>query len=408
MDFLNKLTPEQEQFALQIAEQAKTMGVDAKLAVALAYQESRLNPSATGGKGEIGIMQVMPATGKMLGFSTDDLKDPNKNIQAGLTYLKQGLERHKDPVLAAAAYNAGLDHPYFSNPDKNPLPDSTKSYLKGISEIGGFGGGAAEEAPAEAPPAAEPASEEDFQAQKTRMAIDAGGALAGAALGKGLDIASNVGKTGAAIRELPGLLGQSRAPGDSSGAKWLQNWGNIQKPGFSGGVPEAAAQYQKMQPQGKIVSGLAKRGLMTPQPVTPGVPPTPQLSIKGQMPTPTPPGALSQAGSAMGRAAGAVARSPIVSGALGGLSMAEQGQEFYNRYKAGDIPGMMISGTGAAGGALQVTPSPALRAVGMGMSAASPLAMMLYDKIRSEPSPLPATEAELRQAAQPAFIFPRP
>lgn len=404
-EVLNQLTPEQQQFALQIAQQAKAMGVDPKLAVALAYQESRFNPEAKGGKGEIGLMQVMPATGKMLGFSEEDLRNPEANIRAGLTYLKQGMDRYQDPVLAAAGYNAGMDHPYFTDPEKNPLPASTKDYLKSINAIGGFGGQPEEEPAA---PEVTPASEEDFQAQKARIAMDVAGVGAGAALGKGLDIASNVGKTGAAIRELPGLLGQSRAPGDSSGAKWLQNWGNIQKPGFSGGVPEAAAQYQKMQPQGKIVSGLAKRGLMTPQPVTPGMPPTPQLSIKGQMPTPTPPGALSQAGGAMGRAAGAVARSPIVSGALGGLSMAEQGQEFYNRYKAGDIPGMMISGTGAAGGALQVTPSPALRAVGMGMSAASPLAMMLYDKIRSEPSPLPATEAELKRAAQPAFVYPRP
>lgn len=410
-DVLNKLTPEQTQIALQIAQQAKAMGVDPKLAVALAYQESRLNPAATGSKGEIGLMQVMPATGKMLGFSTDDLKDPNKNIEAGLTYLKQGLERHKDPVLAAAAYNAGLDHPYFSNPDKSSLPESTKQYIKSINAIGGFGGAPvreeSEESEAPMPEAVEPASEEDFQAQKARIALDVAGAGAGAVIGKTADVAANIGRTASAIRQLPEMMGRTGAPGTSSGAKWLQNWGNIEKPGFTGGVPEAAAQYQKMQPRGKIMSGLAKRGLITPQPVTPGEMPRPQLSIQGQVPTPTPPGAGRQMAGALGRAVGAVGRSPMISGALGGLSMAESGQEFYNRYKAGDIPGMMISGAGAVGGGMQMMPSPVARVAGMGLSAASPLAMAVYDKLRSE-SPLDATQEELRRAAQPAFMYPRP
>lgn len=262
----------------------------------------------------------------------------------------------------------------------------------------------------QAAPVETQASEQDFQAQKARMAVDILGAGAGAAISKGLDIGASGARGLNALGQLPELL--KNAPqggsGATSGAKWLQNWGGVAKEGFQGGVPEAAAQYNKMKPQGQIMKGLSQRGLVTPQPVQPGVFTGGQLSISGQTPAAPAPGPLSQTGGMAKKALGAVTGSPILSGALGGLSMADSGQEFYERYRQKDIPGMMISGAGAVGGGLQMIPHPASRAIGAGLSAASPLTMYLYDKLRSAPAPAPATPEELQRASKPAFVFPSP
>lgn len=135
----------------------------------------------------------------------------------------------------------------------------------------------------QAAPVENQASEEDFQAQKARMAVDILGAGAGAAISKGLDIGASGVRGFNALGQLPELL--KNAPqggsGATSGAKWLQNWGGMTKEGFQGGVPEAAAQYNKMKPQSQIMKGLAQRGLVTPQPVQPGVFTGGQLSISG-------------------------------------------------------------------------------------------------------------------------------
>ena len=426
-EFLNNLSEEQVQVALEIARKAKQMGIDPKLAVAVAYQESRLNPKTKNGtSGEIGLMQVMPNTAKGMGFSVDDLRDPSKNIEIGLTYLKQGLDKFGDPVAAVAGYNAGHNHPYFSDPQKNALPASTKDYLRSVSSFGAFAEPEAAEGPeaVDAPPqpVETPASETDFMANKARIAADVAGIGAGAALSKGLDVAKNVGDTGAAIRQLPGALAAAKpvAGGPagpvggpaSSGAKWLQNWGGIAKEGFSGGVPEGAAQYNKMKPQGQIMQGLAKKGLITPQPVQPGVFTGGQLSISGQPPAPPapppPPGPLSQAAGAVKQGVGAVLRSPVASGAMGGLSMAESGQEAQKRVQAGDTTGAMIAGTGGLGGAMQMMPSPQLKTIGALISAASPLTLYLRDNLKNQ-TPMPdPTEQEMLGAQHPAFgMYPQ-
>lgn len=416
-EFLNRLSEEQAQVALEIARKAKQMGIDPKLAVALAYQESRLNPNTKNGtSGEIGLMQVKPATAEMMGFSAEDLRNPSKNIEIGLAYLKQGLDKFGDPVAAVAGYNAGHNHPYFSDPEKNALPASTKDYLRDISNMGAFAEPEAQEP--QPLPVESPASEDDFMANKNRIAVDLLGAGAGAVLSKGLDVASNVGKTSEAIRQLPGALAAAKpvAGGPagpvggpaSSGAKWLQNWGGITKEGFSGGVPEAAGQYNKMKPQGQIMQSLAKKGLITPQPVQPGVFTGGQLSISGQ-PTPPPPppqpGALSQATGAIKQGVGAVLRSPLASGAMGGFSMAESGQEAQKRMMEGDTTGATIAGSGAFGGAMQMLPSPQMKVLGAMISAASPLTLYLRDNLQKQtPMPEP-TSKELIEAQKPAFGF---
>ena len=141
LSFYESLSADQKNLANQIAERAKALGIPPEFAVAIAYQESRLNPKVgPGSVGEIGLMQVRPETGKELGFSAQDLRDPNKNIDAGLAYLKKSLElSNGDTRLAAAGYNAGVNHPFFSN-DKAKLPDTTVKYLESLKGFGAFTG----------------------------------------------------------------------------------------------------------------------------------------------------------------------------------------------------------------------------------------------------------------------------
>ena len=88
--------------------------LDYLLMAALGYQESRLDQSARSPVGAIGIMQVMPATGKELNVGDISLLEPN--IHAGVKYIRQMMDANFkdepiDPLNAAlltfASYNAG-------------------------------------------------------------------------------------------------------------------------------------------------------------------------------------------------------------------------------------------------------------------------------------------------------------
>lgn len=89
-------------------QKAGQFGVDPNFVHRIIRQESRWNPSAVSPVGAIGLMQVMPATGRDLGVSNpQSLYDPLVNVTAGVRYLKGLLGRFGDEGLAAAAYNAG-------------------------------------------------------------------------------------------------------------------------------------------------------------------------------------------------------------------------------------------------------------------------------------------------------------
>jgi len=137
--FLNGLSQKQIIYAVKIAQAAEAAGVPPKLAVAIAYQESRLNPNApNGADGEIGGMQVKPNTAKGEGFSLSDIKTPQGNIDAGIAYLKRSWELNKkNPKLTAYGYNRGIDDPMFYGGEANP---SGQDYVTAIAKHGAFNG----------------------------------------------------------------------------------------------------------------------------------------------------------------------------------------------------------------------------------------------------------------------------
>jgi len=83
---------------------AQRYGVPPALALAVVQQESGGHQSAVSNKGASGLMQLMPATARELGV---DPADPLQNIDGGVRYLAQQLNRFGSVPLALAAYNAG-------------------------------------------------------------------------------------------------------------------------------------------------------------------------------------------------------------------------------------------------------------------------------------------------------------
>ena len=96
------------------AAEASQRELDPAWVIAVARQESAMDPLARSRVGALGLMQLMPATGRELARQLQvDLSDhqsltqPELNIRFGSHYLRQMLDRFEHPILATAAYNAG-------------------------------------------------------------------------------------------------------------------------------------------------------------------------------------------------------------------------------------------------------------------------------------------------------------
>ena len=76
------------------------------LVKAVIQAESNYNPDAVSQNGAVGLMQILPSTARAMGVN--DARDPQKNITAGVKYLKMLLTMFNDDErLALAAYNCG-------------------------------------------------------------------------------------------------------------------------------------------------------------------------------------------------------------------------------------------------------------------------------------------------------------
>jgi len=92
----------------------KQYNMDYLLMMAQGYQESQLNQNAKSQVGAVGVMQVMPATGKEL--KVGDVRQTESNVHAGVKYIRFMIDQYfaKEPMtplnrglFAFAAYNCG-------------------------------------------------------------------------------------------------------------------------------------------------------------------------------------------------------------------------------------------------------------------------------------------------------------
>jgi len=89
-----------------IFQTANRYQIDPALVNAIIMAESEYNPRAVSKSGARGLMQLMPATAAELGVK--DIFNPQQNIDGGVRYFKQLVNRFDgDVILALAAYNAG-------------------------------------------------------------------------------------------------------------------------------------------------------------------------------------------------------------------------------------------------------------------------------------------------------------
>lgn len=101
-------------FAPVFQREAEQVAFHWLMMLAQGYQESGLDPAARSPAGAIGIMQLLPATGRQMGIR--NLLDAEQNIRAGVAYMAHLQSRYfDDPAIAPAeriylvlaAYNAG-------------------------------------------------------------------------------------------------------------------------------------------------------------------------------------------------------------------------------------------------------------------------------------------------------------
>jgi len=133
-----KITPEQNAIRERVIAIAQEEGANPELAEAIAWAESRfgqnVGPSKTGA---VGIMQVDPKNTKGLGITKETLQDTDGNIRAGVTLLKNSLERFGgNEILGVAGYNTRFDTSgkFAKSKDPADLPPDTIKYLNEIDK----------------------------------------------------------------------------------------------------------------------------------------------------------------------------------------------------------------------------------------------------------------------------------
>lgn len=420
LSFIDSLDEEQRANLSRVIDSANRHGVNPRLAAALAFTESQLRQSKEGkvirgGAGEIGIMQIKPGTGKLMGYELKTLMDdPDANIDAGMKYLRQSIDKFGDPVLGAVGYNAGPDHPFFQG--KGNPPAQSVDYVNRIRAYGGFTEPPPEEEapPPDTPPAVAEKPSDYRVAQAAGMGAGAGAALGVGqqAIGSAIEAAAQ--RVGRGMEAARGMSPQeTRILQGTTGEAGTTGRARMQ--GFNVETAQNAARAREAE---QMLENLQRRGVIpaSPQSVlaqAPGLTSSPSgvLYPRGtELPPPAPasgPGPLSRVANAVAP----VLQSPIARYSLAGAGVGGNVQEFMNRRQQGDVSGQVLTGTGALGSAMTASKNPLVFGLGGAMAISSPVGLAILDrmrKIRAEPPVAPATAEEMQEAATPRFRYARP
>lgn len=187
MDFLNQLSKEQRDIADKVIAAARKYGVPENVALGMAMQESGFDQSKKSGTGPVGVLQVGKKASKDLKI---DPKNVDQNIDGGMRYFKQQLDRTGNIDEALVAYHDGPNSPYFKGGSMSPAAANH------IQKVKGYAGMANDTTTAAAPKTnfsvdiedIEPASQFNDEAAPggARGYEDVASALGGAGVGYGV------------------------------------------------------------------------------------------------------------------------------------------------------------------------------------------------------------------------------
>ena len=104
-----------EGYKKEVERFAGEFGLEPSFVYAVIREESLFQPRVASWAGAVGLMQIMPATGKSIAaqlgvedFAVDDLKDCRTNVRFGIYYLSGLMEEFGgEKVYALCGYNAG-------------------------------------------------------------------------------------------------------------------------------------------------------------------------------------------------------------------------------------------------------------------------------------------------------------
>lgn len=107
-EFKAQKSPAPANYEQMIRDEAIRQGVDPEFMLKIYKAEgSRGNPRARSPKGALGLLQIVPETGRKWGASVNQLFDPATNIRIGVSEARERLKQNGSKALGAAAYNAG-------------------------------------------------------------------------------------------------------------------------------------------------------------------------------------------------------------------------------------------------------------------------------------------------------------
>ncbi|HWY22348.1 MAG TPA: transglycosylase SLT domain-containing protein [Candidatus Acidoferrum sp.] len=103
-------------FWTDLKRSAAANGLDPYLVASLIRQESEFNPNAVSRANAVGLMQLLPKTGKLVAkevklkrYTASQLYTPAVNLQLGTRYFRSMVDKFGGFEYALAAYNAGSD-----------------------------------------------------------------------------------------------------------------------------------------------------------------------------------------------------------------------------------------------------------------------------------------------------------
>jgi len=135
----SKLSSGPADIRAKITQAAQAQGVDPALALAVAYHESRFNPTAKNpNSSAYGVFQIIPRWHPEINqYPNKGVQDVDSNIQVGVGYLKQCLNHYNGNQKEALwAYNQGegaVDN--FLRGKTSALPNGTVQYADAVLQM---------------------------------------------------------------------------------------------------------------------------------------------------------------------------------------------------------------------------------------------------------------------------------